>query len=124
MVGAFVQFFFQQGLGGVALSTIFLHGAMELTAIVLAGGSGLMVGSAVLFPGTYSRSYYVVYQARQALKIIVGVTPFIIFAAIIESYVTRLYQDLPGIVRIGIILVTFIVMVLYLFSGRKTNTHE
>lgn len=124
MVGAFVQFFFQQGLGGIALSTIFLHGAMELTAIVLAGGSGLMVGSAVLFPGTYSRSYYVVHQARQALKIIVGVTPFIIFAAIIESYVTRLYQDLPGVIRIGIILVTFVVMVLYLFSGRKTHTHE
>jgi uncharacterized membrane protein SpoIIM required for sporulation len=117
MVGAFVQFFFQQGLGGIALSTIFLHGAMELTAIVIAGGTGLMLGSAILFPGTYARSYYVVFQARQALKIIIGVTPFIIFAAVIESYVTRLYQDLPGVIRLVIILGTFVLMLLYLTSS-------
>jgi hypothetical protein len=67
MVGAFVQFFFSR-VWAVSRSTIFLHGAMELTAIVIAGGSGLMLGSAVLFPGTYSRGYYVVFQARQALK--------------------------------------------------------
>jgi len=125
MIGAFVQFFFQQGLGGVALTTIFLHGSMELTAIVIAGGSGLMLGSAVLFPGTYSRSYYVVHQARQALKIIIGVTPFIIFAAIIESYITRFYQDLPGEIRLVIILGTFLVMIVYLFSAiKKTPHHE
>jgi uncharacterized membrane protein SpoIIM required for sporulation len=124
MVGAFVQFFFQQGLGGIALSTIFLHGAMELTAIVIAGGSGLMLGSAVLFPGTYSRAYYVVHRAREALKVIIGVTPFIIFAALIESYVTRLYLDMPPGVRIAIILVTFVLMMLYLFSKPKTTPHE
>ncbi len=124
MVGAFVQFFFQHGLGDIALSTIFLHGAMELTAIVIAGGSGLMLGSAILFPGTYSRSYYVVHRAREALKVIIGVTPFIVFAAIIESYVTRLYQDMPGGIRIAIILVTFVFMIVYLFSAPKTHVHE
>jgi uncharacterized membrane protein SpoIIM required for sporulation len=124
MVGAFVQFFFGHGLGGVALSTIFLHGAIELTAIVIAGGCGLMLGSAVLFPGTYARSTFVVARAREALKITIGVMPFIIVAAIIESYVTRLYQDMPASARIGIILITFSIMILYLFSKRNTATHE
>ena len=123
MVGAFVQFFGQHGIASMALSTIMLHGAMELTAIVVAGGTGLMLGSAILFPGTYSRSYFVVYQARQALKIIIGVTPFIILAAIIESYVTRHYQELPGGMTLVIIFGTFGLMIWYLFSASKRVRH-
>jgi uncharacterized membrane protein SpoIIM required for sporulation len=82
-----------------------------------------MLGSAILFPGTYARGYYVVYQARQALKIILGVTPFIVFAAVIESYVTRQYQDLPGIFRLMIILGTLALMLWYLLSLPKHNQH-
>jgi uncharacterized membrane protein SpoIIM required for sporulation len=124
MVGAFLQFFSQHGLIGTALSTIMLHGAMELTAIVVAGGCGLMLGSAVLFPGTYARSVYVLAQARNALKIILGVVPFILAAALIESYITRLYQDISDTLRIAMILATFALMLLYLFSGRRKTTYE
>jgi len=124
MVGAFLQFFAQHALLGTAASTIMLHGAMELSAIVVAGACGLMLGSAVLFPGTYARSVYLIRQAREALKIIVGVVPFILAAAFIESYITRLYQDIPDGIRILMILVTFALMFLYLFSGRKNNRYE
>jgi uncharacterized membrane protein SpoIIM required for sporulation len=124
MVGAFLQFFVQHSLGSVAFSTILLHGAMELTAIIIAGGTGLMLGSAVLFPGTFTRGYYVTHQARQALKVIVGVTPFIILAAVIESYVTGKYQEMSLVLKVSIILGTLIVMLLYLFSSNKSKTHE
>lgn len=123
MVGAFLQFFLQYELLGTAVTTIMLHGAIELTAIVVAGGCGLMLGSAVLFPGTYSRGTFLVMQARNALKIIIGVVPFILIAALIESYVTRLYQDLSDIVRILLIVWTFALMIAYLFSRRKPNSY-
>ncbi len=123
MLGAFLQFFAQYGMFGTALTTILLHGAMELTAIVVAGGCGLMLGSAVLFPGTYARGEYVVHQATQALKIILGVVPFILFAAVIESYITRHYQQMPEGFRIALILITFILMVWYLHSSKKTQAH-
>src|SRR5690606_14594706 len=72
MVGAFLQFFMQHQLLGETVTTILLHGAIELTAIVVAGGCGLMLGNAVLFPGTYSRGVSLVTHARRALKIILG----------------------------------------------------
>jgi uncharacterized membrane protein SpoIIM required for sporulation len=124
MVGAFLQFFAQHGLIGTAVSTIMLHGAMELTAIVVAGACGLMLGSAVLFPGTYARGVHVIAQARNALKIVLGVVPFILIAALIESYITRLYQDISDWMRVVLILGTFILMLLYLFSGRRKTTNE
>jgi uncharacterized membrane protein SpoIIM required for sporulation len=124
MFGAFIQFFFQHDLGWTAINTVMLHGAMELTAIVIAGGCGLMLGSAVLFPGTYARAYYVILRARQALKIIVGVSPFIISAAIIESYLTRHYLALHEVVQSLIICSTLIMMLFYLFSPPKSPQHE
>jgi undecaprenyl pyrophosphate phosphatase UppP len=66
----------------------------------------------------------VTYQARQALKVIIGVTPFIIFAAVIESYVTGKYQEIPGIVKMSIIMGTFVLMLFYLMSKSKSLTHE
>ena len=56
MVGGFLTFFAQQDQLGVALSTIFLHGAMELSAIVISGACGLIIGTNWIFPGTYKRS--------------------------------------------------------------------
>ena len=42
-----------------------------------------------------------------------GVVPFIVFAAGIESYLTRLYLDMPGYVRLAIILSTFAMTMWY-----------
>lgn len=115
MVGAFLHFFFTQGLGWLSFSTIFLHGATELAAIILAGGCGLLIGSKVLFPGTYPRGHSIVDGARTSLKMIFGVLPFFLLAAFIESYITRHYLEMSGIARLLLILGTFGVMCWYVF---------
>lgn len=114
MVGAFQYFFIKQGLGWISFSTIFLHGALELSAIVIAGAAGLVLGNAWLFPDTYTRGHSLAQGARRSLKIIVGLVPVFVFAAFIESYVTRWYQEMPNILRIAIIAISFI-WVLYYF---------
>ena len=114
MVGAFQYFFVQKGLGWISFSTIFLHGALELSAIVIAGAAGMIIGNSWMFPGTYSRSTSLAIGAKRALKIIVGLVPVFIIAAVIESFVTRLYQDMHDVLRSAIILLSF-AWVLYYF---------
>ena len=94
MVGAFLSFFFQYSLGRVSIMGVMLHGTMELSAIVLAGGAGLMLGRSILFPGTYTRTHQFINAARRGTKLVVGIMPCFVIAAIIESYVTRYYKEM------------------------------
>ena len=113
MVGAFQYFFIQKGLGWISFSTIFLHGALELSAIVIAGAAGMIIGNSWMFPGTYSRSVSLTKGTKRALKIIIGLVPVFIVAAMIESFVTRLYQDMPSLLRSAIILISFAWVIYY-----------
>jgi uncharacterized membrane protein SpoIIM required for sporulation len=132
MVGAFVGFFIQKGMSWIALSTIFIHGALELSAIVIAGGAGLVLGNSFLFPGTYSRKDSLLEGARRSLKIIIGLVPVFIVAAILESYVTRLYIELGDIGRSIIVIVSFAFIIWYFIfypikverDGRTTSVAD
>jgi uncharacterized membrane protein SpoIIM required for sporulation len=113
MVGAFVTMFAQKGLTQVALLSIFLHGALELSAIIIAGGAGITIGNSILFPGTYSRSQSLNMAGRRALKIAVGLVPIFITAAIFESFVTRHYQEMPVGLSLAVIILSFTFIIWY-----------
>lgn len=89
MLGSFLAFMMIEGQGTQAIPVIMLHGTIELSAIVIAGAAGLIVGNSFLFPGTYSRLASFATGARTAIKIAVGLVPFFIIAGFIESFVTR-----------------------------------
>ena len=89
MVGAFQYFFYENGLLGEALSVIYIHGTLELSAIVIAGGAGLVLGNGLLFPGTYSRAASFSRAVRQGTKVIIGLVPIFITAGFLEGFVTR-----------------------------------
>jgi uncharacterized membrane protein SpoIIM required for sporulation len=103
MLGAFLAFFFQHTLGLVSLVTVMLHGTIELSAIVLAGGAGILMGRSLMFPGTYPRKHLFVKGAVRGTKIIMGLIPFFILAAVIESYITRHYSQMSMLVQLLII---------------------
>jgi len=107
MVGAFLGFFIERGLTGLALGTVFIHGALELSAIVIAGAAGIVLGNSFLFPGTYSRMDSLLEGTKRSLKIIIGLVPVFIVAAILESYVTRHYIELGGWGRGIIVFLSF-----------------
>lgn len=89
MVGAFVAMFYQKGLLLDSLMVIMLHGTLELSAIVIAGAAGFVMGNSILFPGTYSRLESFKKGAKKGLKIVMGLMPVFIIAGFIESFVTR-----------------------------------
>lgn len=92
MLGAFQYFFYAKGLLGTSMLSIWLHGTLEISAIVIAGGAGLVIGNSLLFPKTYSRSHALKQGTKEALKIVVGLIPVFIVAAFIESFWTRLTE--------------------------------
>lgn len=101
MVGAFDQLFYANGLGLDFFLVIFVHGTLELTAIIIASGAGLVLGKSFLFPGTTTRLNAFKEGAKDGVKLIVGLFPVFILAAFFESFITRLYNDVP--------VVTFII---------------
>lgn len=113
MVGAFIHFFAKYGLIGEALRVIFIHGTLELSAIVIAGAAGFVVGNGFLFPGTYSRKDSFIKAGREGLKMIVGLVPVFIAAGFLESFVTR-YTNMPAWLSLFIIL-SSLAFILYYF---------
>jgi len=94
MLGSFQYFFFQYHLLQISMLTIWIHGTLEISAIIIACGAGFVLGSGILFPGTYKRRETLLMSARDGAKIIIGLLPVFLTAAFFESFVTRHYQAL------------------------------
>lgn len=103
MLGAFQFFFYKHGLLLTSMLTIWIHGTLEIAAIIIAGCAGFVMGNSLLFPKTYSRSYSFKRGARQGLKIVVGLVPVFITAGFLEGFVTR-HTGMPLAVSLLIIL--------------------
>lgn len=112
MVGAFQFFFIERGLFWESSRTIFIHGSLELSAIVLAGGAGLVIGNSILNPGTYSRLDAFRRASFDALRIILSLVPVFMVAAFLEGFVTR-HTEMPDILAIAIIFLSFLFIFWY-----------
>jgi uncharacterized membrane protein SpoIIM required for sporulation len=112
MLGVFHYFFYQHGIFDHNILTIWLHGTIEITSIVLAGSAGLILGNGLLFPGTYPRLESLKREGKRGLKIVVGLIPFFIIAGFIESFITR-YGDMPLVLKLAIILGSAFLMLYY-----------
>ncbi|MBS1537533.1 MAG: stage II sporulation protein M [Bacteroidetes bacterium] len=112
MVGAFQYFFIAEGLFWQSFLVIWIHGTLEISAIVIAGCAGLTVGNSILFPGTYSRLQSFTRGAKQGLKIVIGLIPFFVVAGFLESFVTR-HTNMPIVLSAGIILISFAIILGY-----------
>ncbi len=95
MVGVFQYFFSTKGLLVTSFLGIWIHGAFEISAIVLSAGAGFTAGNGLLFPGSRTRSQALQISTKRGLKIMLSLVPFLIAAGFLESYVTMNYQDLP-----------------------------
>jgi uncharacterized membrane protein SpoIIM required for sporulation len=89
MLGAFLQFFSRYNLVGEANLTVWMHGSLEISAIVIGTAAGITMGRGLLFPGTYTRLQAFQMSARRGIKIMVGVLVMLVFAALIEGNLTR-----------------------------------
>ncbi|WP_299123359.1 stage II sporulation protein M [uncultured Winogradskyella sp.] len=112
MLGAFITFFYNYGILEKT-STVWLHGTIEISVIVIAGCAGLVMGNSILFPKTYSRRVSFMKGAKDGLKIVVSTIPFFIIAGFIEGFITRYGEQMPSFLAYAIILISLFIIVYY-----------
>lgn len=106
MVGAFQTFFFLKDIGWQSVLVVWVHGTLEISAIIIAGGAGLIVGNSILFPGTHKRLHSLKRGAKDGLKLMIGLVPVFIVAAFLEGFITR-YSTMPKGISISILASSF-----------------
>ena len=107
MVGTFQYFFYKKGLFLTSFLTIWIHGTIEISAIILAGAAGIILGNGLLFPKSFNRNTSLILSAKRALRIILALIPLFVIAGFLESFVTRL-TEMPTILKVLIILLSFL----------------
>ena len=103
MLGSFQTFFFLKDLGWQSVLVVWVHGSLEISAIV---------GNSILFPGTHKRLQSLKRGAKDGLKLMIGLVPVFIVAAFIEGYITR-YSTMPKAVSISILIASFTFIIWY-----------
>lgn len=122
VLGTITFVFFQNQSGMEFLSTVMIHGTIELSCIFVAGGAGLLLGDALINPGNRLRKEALVHNGKEAVKLILGIIPWLILAGIIEGFITPL--DLPISARIAIISATGSLFGIYFSNFRRKTTSE
>ena len=112
MLGSFQFFFHSQNLFWESARTIWIHGTIEISVIVIAGCGGLVLGNGILFPGTFTRMHSFRLAIKDGLKILVSTIPFFVIAGFLESFVTRLTQ-MPDFLSILIIIGSLALILFY-----------
>lgn len=112
MLGTFQYFFYTKGLLATSFLTIWIHGTIEISSIIIAGAAGITLGNSLLYPGTHSRKRSLAEGAKRGVKIILGLIPLFIIAGFLESFVTR-YTEWHWSVRLTIILGSLIFIIFY-----------
>jgi uncharacterized membrane protein SpoIIM required for sporulation len=114
MLGGLGALYTNAGFGYDFWATIAPHGFIELTAIQIAGASGLLIAAGFVYPGRKLRRDAIAANARRAGTLILGVASMLIVAGTIEAFISP--RRLPPHDRIAIGLVTALGMLLY-FGG-------
>jgi len=111
-LGAFEYMFFSKGYGLQAALGVLIHGLLELTAIIIACGAGIVLGKSFLFPGTIKRIDSLKQGVKDGVKIVVGLMPVFLVAAFFEGFVTRFYK-MPIVLNIILLSASFIFIIWY-----------
>jgi uncharacterized membrane protein SpoIIM required for sporulation len=125
MLGSFQYFFYDQGLLWESARTIWIHGTIEISVIIIAGTAGLVLGNGILFPGTYTRLQSFIRAAKGGVKILLSTIPFFIIAGFLEGFVTR-HTDMPDWLAILIIGGSFYLILFYyvIYPIKLKRKHE
>jgi uncharacterized membrane protein SpoIIM required for sporulation len=99
------------------LSTVMVHGTIELSCVFIAGGAGLILGDALINPGDHSRKDALVRNGKEAVKLILGIAPWLVLAGLIEGFITPM--DLSLIAKMAVIMSTGMLFIAYF--ARRTR---
>ncbi len=128
MLGSFQYFFYDKGVFWESVRGIWIHGAMEIFAIVIEAAAGLILGASILFPKTHSRYTSFKLGAKTGVKILISTFPFTFSAGFLEGFITRYSNIMPIWLSSFIILTTLSIIsyyyLIYPFKIQKKITQQ
>lgn len=90
ILGALAANFTQWGQSIPFWALILPHGIVEIFSICVGGGGGLILADAILRPGRRRRMAALRERGAEALVLVGIAVPFLVFAGLVEGYVTPL----------------------------------
>ncbi len=108
------------------VAVVIPHGAIEIPAILIAGGAGLMMGHALVSPGDRLRRDALRIAALKAVKLAVGTVPVFIVAALIEGLLSPQHRGLFAANEPRFLLgfLAFALLALYFCFGDRILTRQ
>jgi len=115
LIGVIGTACFRVGMSEALWSFVAPHGALELPAIFIAGGAGLVLARGILAPGELPRRDAIAEAGGDAIRLLLGVVPLLVVAGIIEGFVSP--TATPAAAKFAIGAALFVLLVGYLWSG-------
>ena len=100
------------------------HSAFELTAIVLSGAAGFLLGKALIMPGRKSRALALRDESHNAILIVYGAMTLFIMAAFIEAFWSS-QMWIPLTIKYGVgIGLWLLTLAYFMLVGRNSAQYE
>lgn len=122
MFGAIMALTYRAGFGNDLLAFVVGHGVIELSCIFIAGGAGLLIGTALLMPGNLSRSDALKSRGMEAVRLIVGCVPLLVIAGIIEGFISP--APISPVIKFTVAAVTGVALYSYLLLAGREATEQ
>ena len=118
MFGALMELTYRAGFGNALLTFVVGHGVIELSCIFIAGGAGLLIGTALSMPGNLTRADALKSRGMEAVRLIVGCIPLLVVAGIIEGFISP--APINPAIKFAVAAVTGVALYSYLLlAGRE-----
>jgi len=119
MIGTLTGLTAFHGIGFELWTFVIGHGVIELTIIFIAGGSGLMLGWAILRPGLMRRRDSLAQAAQKSVYLLLGAVPWLVVAGTIEGFISP-NNDIAAPIHWAVGIVSGIILYSYLLlAGRE-----
>jgi uncharacterized membrane protein SpoIIM required for sporulation/uncharacterized RDD family membrane protein YckC len=115
-IGGVFGLYASKGIGSLLLAFVAPHGVLELTAICIAGGAGLLLAAALLLPGRRTRGQALKENGRRAIRLIAASTFLLLIAGALEGFVSPI-EWWPLEAKLAVSGVTAVFLSIYLRTG-------
>lgn len=123
LIFSVVALTYRAGFGNDLVTFMVAHGVIELSCICIAGGAGLLIGTALIMPGNLTRADALKTRGMEAIRLMLGVAVLLVIAGLIEGFISPMPID-PRI-KYSIAAITGMALYSYLlFVGHEKRPQE
>jgi uncharacterized membrane protein SpoIIM required for sporulation len=123
LLGSVAALVAQNNLAGPLWAFVLPHGSLELPAIFISGGAGLMIARSLLFPGNYRRRDAFKQCGPLVAKLVYGMIPMLVIAGVIEGFFSP-NPAIPDFLKYLVGSAIFVAFLLYIIAAPTAATPD